>query len=357
MIIHAAIYWIVLSPGMPKGLVVALFILQGAILIAISLVALHMVVCMCLYLTLAGVVILSVNQVRHAILAGLCFLIAGIPGYVFYSSYIGIGTVIWFFMPIALFLFTAVMIFAQQMNAKNRTQLLLAELAESHRQLEAYSAEVEKLTLSNERQRMARELHDTLAQGLAGIILQLEAVDSHLDSGRAERAQSIVRQAMLRARATLAESRQVIDRLRSDTSLTPDRLPGLIQDEVERYSNATGIPITLQMDADVMLPGPQGDCVFRAVTEALLNVARYANASQVWITLEASADQVQVEIRDNGSGFDPAGSIGQLGHYGLLGLRERARLLGGSLDVRSAPQQGTCLILWLPIETEVNHDG
>jgi NarL family two-component system sensor histidine kinase YdfH len=162
---------------------------------------------------------------------------------------------------------------------------------------------------------------------------------------------------MVRARATHAESRQVIDHLRRDTVLTPDQLPRLIRDEVERFTNATGIPITLQMDADVALPVPQGDCVFRAVAEALLNVARHANASQAWINLGASGDHLLVQIRDNGSGFDPASRIGQIGHYGLLGLRERARLLGGALEVQSSPQQGTCLTLRLPIENEVNHDG
>ncbi len=356
LVIHGVIYWLLLSPGMSRSIVTALLIVQAGIFIAVSLVVLHMVVFICLYLTLAGVVILSLSQVRHAILAGLGFLIAGIPGYILYSRYIGIGTVLWFYLPVALFLFVAIVIFTQQVSAKTRTQQLLAELAESHRQLETYSAQVEELTLSNERQRMARELHDTLSQGLAGIILQLEAADSHLSSGKEHRAQSIIQQAMARARATLAESRQVIDHLRKDTNPSPDKSPAVIREEVERFSNATGIPVTLQMEAVGSIPFPQRDCAFRTVAEALLNIARYANASQVWVSLVTSDDQLQVEIRDNGAGFDPASSIGQTGHYGLLGLRERARLLGGTLEVMSSPKQGTRIAMRLPLEIEVDHD-
>jgi NarL family two-component system sensor histidine kinase YdfH len=262
----------------------------------------------------------------------------------------------WLYVPQMLIPLLAVILFSQQVNAQTRTQNLLDELAKSHRQLEAYAAQVEDLTLTNERQRMARELHDTLAQGLAGIILQLEAADSHLISGKIDRAQTIIRQAMTRARATLAESRQVIDHLRMDTSSSPNDLAKAINEEVEHFSTSTGIPVTVHLDTEVFIPIPQRDCACRAVAEALLNIARHAGASQVRINLVASSNQLRIEIRDNGTGFNPTNQIGQVGHYGLLGLRERTRLLGGTLEVNSAPLQGTNIQICLPLETEVEDD-
>jgi len=91
---------------------------------------------------------------------------------------------------------------------------LLAELESANRQLTEYAARVEDLTIAAERQRMARELHDTLSQGLAGLILQLEAADAHLAADRPERARGILEQSMEKARGTLKEARQVIDDLR-----------------------------------------------------------------------------------------------------------------------------------------------
>jgi NarL family two-component system sensor histidine kinase YdfH len=151
---------------------------------------------------------------------------------------------------------------------------------------------------------MARELHDTLAQGLAGIILQLEAIDSRISSGQTEQVQTIIHQAMARARATLAESRQVIDHLRKDTSSSQDDLSSVIKEEVDHFSTSTGIPVTLRLDTQAFIPFPQRDCACRAVAEALLNITRHAEASQVWINIVASTDLLSIEIHDNGTGFN-----------------------------------------------------
>ena len=103
---------------------------------------------------------------------------------------------------------------------------------------------------------MARELHDTLAQGVAGLILQLEAVDSHLVAGRSERAQEIVQQAMARARGTLAEARKAIGDLRAQSPASLD-LDSALCEEIERFTNATGIPC----DADLQLPDALPDAL------------------------------------------------------------------------------------------------
>jgi NarL family two-component system sensor histidine kinase YdfH len=134
-------------------------------------------------------------------------------------------------------------LYRRQAEARRRAQHLLTELQAAHRQLADYAAQVEALTLTNERQRMARELHDTLSQGVAGIVLQLEAVNAHLAEGRVERASSIIALCLRRARSTLAESRAAIDDLR----LEERSLSEAIEQHAARFTRATGIPCHLTL--------------------------------------------------------------------------------------------------------------
>jgi NarL family two-component system sensor histidine kinase YdfH len=207
---------------------------------------------------------------------------------------------------------------------------------------------VEDLTLAAERQRLARELHDTLAQGLAGLILQLEAVDSHLARGGVERAQAIVRQAMTRARLTLADARRAISDLRAEDALPAD-LDQAIRDEVERFTAATGLPCDLDLQPLPALPERLREQAFRTVTEGLTNIAHHARAQRVTVQVASRDGALEVKVWDDGVGFDPLAVSEQVGHYGLVGLRERARLAGGSLTVTSTPGQGTTIGLRLPL--------
>jgi two-component system, NarL family, sensor histidine kinase YdfH len=235
----------------------------------------------------------------------------------------------------------------QQVNARARSQALLQELKIAHRQLAEYAVRTEELTLANERQRLARELHDTLAQGLAGLILQLEAADTHLESGHGEHAQAIVRQAMARARSTLAEARQAIDDLRSEPQVPVD-LAQAVRDEAQRFSTLTGVPSSVEVWLPGALSAAARQCALRAVTEGLANVARHAGARQVRIRASVKEAGLQVVVQDDGKGFAPEQAVGQQGHYGLLGLRERARLAGGTMEIESRPGQGTTLRVCLP---------
>ena len=234
--------------------------------------------------------------------------------------------------------------YLRQAEARERAQKLLAELEVANRQLTEYSAQVEDLTIANERQRMARELHDTLSQGLAGLILQLEAVDAHLASSRPEKARQIVQQTMGKARETLADARRAIDDLRQDQPVGQD-IEQAARQEIARFTGATGISCEFSANLTTPCPAALQDTVLRTLSEGLTNVTRHARASQVCIQLSTTADAVHVEIRDNGAGFDPAAV--PAGHYGLLGLRERARLAGGTLEIESGGN-GTVLRLWVP---------
>jgi len=243
------------------------------------------------------------------------------------------------------FVLLYVTLFIRQVVARDKAQTLLRELEVAHHQLQEYADQVEELTISQERQRMARELHDTLAQGLAGLILQLEAADSHLDTDNAERAQAVVQQAMQRARTTLHDARRAIQALRP-VALEQGNLVDALGHEVDRFSAARGIDTTLKVEGSPVDLAPEvAQGVLRIVQESLTNVGRHAQASHVQVKLANNSDGLQVIVQDDGAGFDPAEAVQRTGCFGLVGMEERAERMGATLQVESKPRQGTKIIL------------
>jgi NarL family two-component system sensor histidine kinase YdfH len=247
---------------------------------------------------------------------------------------------------ITLFIIFMVL-YRRQSEARERSQTLLADLETAHHQLADYAAQVENLTLATERQRMARELHDTLAQGVAGLVLQLEAANNHLENGRFPRAQTIVQQSMKRARSTLADARAAIDDLR----LEDRTLSEVVHHHINRFTQATGIPchLALNLGAETAVPSLLAEHAERIISESLNNVTRHAQASNVWLTIAQSTEQLTIVVRDDGVGFNVETAV-RTGHYGLLGMRERTRLVNGTFEMTSQAQRGTSLHISLPLE-------
>jgi NarL family two-component system sensor histidine kinase YdfH len=247
-------------------------------------------------------------------------------------------------IPMVVFVVIYVTLYMRQNEAREQAQALAAELEKANHQLSEYAAQVEDLTIANERQRLARELHDTLSQGLAGLILQLEAADAHLGNRNHDKAQTIIANAMAQARVTLAEARRAIDDLRQSSQ---DDLDSALRLEISRFTEATGIPITLQADPTPPLPDPVKETLIRVVKEALTNIANHANAQNVEIHLTATEENLQLRIQDDGQGFDE--SAIPAGHYGLLGIKERVRLVNGGFDIQSGIGKGTVLTIEIPL--------
>ncbi len=247
------------------------------------------------------------------------------------------------------------LIYMQRVRAYHRDQQLLHELEAAHSQIEA-------LTLATERQRMARDLHDTLAQGLVGLVLQLETINAHLTNSQSERAREIVQISVSRARSTLAEARQAIDDLRKNAAGESDFFQ-LMRQVVAQFTATTDIecyldvqPVTLNQLG--LLPALVRECVLRGLNEGLTNIARYAQASWVSISLTLNPLKsgnrnwtLELKIEDNGVGLksDDLKQLAATGHYGLVGLQERVQLLGGNLEVSRPKRIGTLLRLQLPI--------
>ncbi len=345
MALHIALHWYVPYLITRASHLILYLIVQIALIFALTLISQQQAVAIGLFLALAGETMGILEDWRRGLLAMLGFLtLIGLTIIFIWGWAAAAG---WMISAVVMLLFTLVyvVLYLRQLHARSDAQDLLQELQMAHGQLAEYSQQVESLTREAERQRMARELHDTLAQGLAGLVLQLEALEAYLEKGNRDQAVHIAAQAKERARSTLADARRAIDDLRV-TGTTPLEA---ISQEAARFSTATGIPCHLELPPTLALPPATADHVVRCVSEGLANVARHAQATQVWVTVSQANGRLQVEIRDDGQGFDAANGQIPAGHYGLLGLRERARLAGGQLTVESEPNAGATLQMQIPL--------
>lgn len=344
--LSAGLHWLFTWQHISARALLPYFIAQGVLMFALTIIGLNLSVGISLSMMMTGEALGALGINWRGLLAMVFYL--GLAGLGFATFLTPTQIVSWVapVVPTAVFVLLFVWMFRRQGEARESAQNLARELDAANRQLTEYAAQVEDLTLATERQRMARELHDTLSQGLAGLILQLEAVDSHLSRGHTEKAQAIVQQAMERARTTLAEARRAIDDLRA-SDRAPIDLAVAIQAEAERFSAATGLPCELDVTVPLEVSAELGDNLQRMISEALTNVARHAQATRVQLHLRSTDHAIELVIRDNGSGFN-SGVIGQPGHYGLIGLQERARSLGGTLSIDSQSGRGTALSIVIP---------
>jgi len=345
---HLLLYWMVLRFAQTERGAIRYLLFQGLLVFVIVLVSGNVSLSLGLFASISGTAVGTLGNKRLALMGVAFYIFLAIVNVLLLSNLVILTEMLPMFLGAVAFAAFFAYLFNRQVLAREQAQDLLSDLENAHQQLSEYALEVESLTLTNERQRMARELHDTLAQGLAGLILQLEAVDSHLSHGRSKKAQEIVQQAMGRARTTLADARHAIEDLR-DPRFTPADLQTAIREEAERFSHTTGIDCQLQLCNPEGLSSSVAETVLRMVSEGLMNIARHAQATEVFVDLVCADLELSVQIRDNGVGFDVQSAVGQSGHYGLLGMRERARILGGSLSIESDSSRGTTLKLDIPL--------
>jgi signal transduction histidine kinase len=242
---------------------------------------------------------------------------------------------------------------------------MIAELAAANQRLEEMMAEnvglqAQLLTQAreagagDERQRMAREIHDTLAQGLTGIITQLEAARQTV--GDAERERRIDNATRL-ARDSLAEARRSVQALRPQ-ALENSRLPEALAGEVARWTVTSGVAGEVKTTGEPRALHPEVEVtLLRVAQEGLANVAKHAAASHAWVTLSYMEDVVTLDVRDDGVGFappdgSPSGGSAPNGHpaggFGLISMRQRVSRLAGQLEIESEPGGGTAVSASLP---------
>jgi signal transduction histidine kinase len=221
-----------------------------------------------------------------------------------------------------------------------------AALAEANRKLAQYAATTEQLAVSQERNRLARELHDTLAHSLSGVTVQLEAVEA-LWEGNTREARRMLDQALHSTRNGLMEARRALQSLRA----SPLEDLGLSL-AVADLAKSAAARANLELDLNVQdhfedIPLEIEQCVYRVAQEALTNITRHADAKSVHLSLMREHGELILTIADDGRGFDL--HTVNSAHYGLRGLRERAEMISGVLDIKTRARQGTTIRLAIPI--------
>lgn len=344
MAAHITIHWLVVRIIQTPSRKALYIIGQGLLALVITHLSQNTGMVFSLYMALIGETIGFLGINRWSVLSTLYFLVLSLLNLAVFTN---LNNAIYWLVtviPITIFISMYVTLYVRQAEAREKAEALAAELEAANQQLTEYAARVEDLTITTERQRMARELHDTLSQGLAGLILQLEATDAHLNNNHTAKAQSIIGNAMEQARATLADARRAIDDLRQSSL---DDLDSALRLEISRFTNATGIPILFHTDQIPPLPAPVTETLVRAVAEALTNVANHAQAHNAAVDVRMKDKSISVTIQDDGRGFD-ASAIPS-GHYGILGIKERVRLVNGSFEIQSNNGKGTTIRIDIPI--------
>jgi two-component system NarL family sensor kinase len=204
-----------------------------------------------------------------------------------------------------------------------------------------------RLARAEERTRLAREIHDTLAQGLTAIALHLEGALHHLTT-HPDRAKQRLERALQTARDSLEDARRSVLDLRGGPPAGKP-LGGAIRALARSFTSETGVRVRVRIEPTRALPSRAEAELYRIAQEALTNVHRHARATDVEILLRQTPRGVRLAVSDNGSGFDPQ-AIGPDRH-GLLGMRERARLIGGTLRVTSRQRSpsGTRIVATVPL--------
>jgi signal transduction histidine kinase len=206
-------------------------------------------------------------------------------------------------------------------------------------------------TALEERTRIARELHDTLEQELAGIAIQLDAVAAKWSESPQLAGQSleIVRRMIRRSQA---EARRSVWDLRS-LALENSDLTTAISEIASQVVKGSLVEIQIVVHGTASrLPGPVENHLLRISQEAVTNASKHGGCKQIRIELNYAQDKVRLCIRDNGRGFDPArANSGSAGHFGLLGMRERADKIGGTLSLQSSIGIGTEILVEVPLDT------
>ncbi len=237
-------------------------------------------------------------------------------------------------------LFTQVAL--DERRANREAQRLTGELKEANLQLRRYSAQVEELATAKERNRLAREIHDSLGHYLTVVNVQLEAASLFCESDP-QKAQQLLSQAQAMTREGLTEVRRSVASLRQPAGEGRPLAERIVH--LAGESKTHGLALELASTGEQAALSPQTELtLYRAAQEGLTNIRRHSAATRATLTLDySSAQSVRLSLTDNGRG-----AAQSQGGFGLLGLRERVQLLGGSLRTASEPGKGFTLEVELP---------
>ncbi len=230
--------------------------------------------------------------------------------------------------------------------ARLESQRLLSELQEAHQQLQEYALQAEDLAVAQERNRLAREMHDTIGHRLTVATVQLEGAQ-RLIANEPDRAGELVATVREQVREALAELRQSVATLREPLEAGLP-LDASLKRLVNNFESATGLSVHLLLPDELPpLSHAHRLALFRTAQEALTNIQRHASAQQAWMQLACSNGLITLRVSDNGVGIP--GQAAPAASFGLRGIRERAAQLGGELHLEPRTGGGTQLSFALPL--------
>ena len=222
---------------------------------------------------------------------------------------------------------------------------LRTELTIAHKQLKQYAQQDRELAEAQERNRIARNLHDSLGHTMCSLNIQLQAAVELLKR-QPKRVEPFLEQAQRLGMVAMEEIRQAVTTLREDIPLKKP-LADTIADLVTDFQQDTGIPTKLRVNVDTQIPASVSHALYQIVKEALTNIYKHSQATLVEIEMETRRDVVQVIVSDDGQGFHRNGS--PKSGFGLRGIQERVSSLKGRMDLVTAPGQGCQLLVEVPL--------
>lgn len=206
------------------------------------------------------------------------------------------------------------------------------------------------LAIEEERLRLAREMHDGVAQILASVNARTQAVREHVRGDRRDEAIALLDRLAADARSVHAEVREGILALRA-TASEGDGISNTLAAYLEDWQDQTGIVVDATLDPEIRFAPEREVQVLRIAQEALANVRKHSGAERVRISFRSEAKEANLEIADDGRGFDPERPSSSDGrpHFGLVTMRERAQAVDGTIEIAAGPGRGTTVRLTLPI--------
>ena len=252
-------------------------------------------------------------------------------------------TILYIALYVALAFFVVLKDSAQ--SAQRESQRLLNELSEAHEQLQEHAAEIEELAVMRERNRLARDLHDSVTQSLYSLTLFTQAARERAKAGDLAQTNRSLERIADTAGQSLKEMRLLVYELRP-MALEEESLVEALQSRLDQVERRSGVQtrLVVEADGDLQLPETVEDELYHIGQEALNNALKHAHASSVAVRLSqpAGSGQLTFEVADDGEGFD-VGALDQGGGLGLLSIRERVENMNGELEIESAAGQGTAV--------------
>jgi len=258
-----------------------------------------------------GIAIVVGQLIQFGRLEGLSFSFLYLAGLLFVAS------------------FSTLMMRANE--SRLQSEQLLDELQQAHRQLQEYAGQTEELATARERNRLARELHDSVAQTLYGLTLQAEAAARELNSGQTDKAVEQLHEIRDSAQQTLKETRLLIFELRPPI-LEQEGLVSALRNRLESVESRSGLKVQIMLEEVKQLPAGVEAGLYGIANEALNNILKHAHATSIQVSLKKGSGRIVLEIQDNGVGFDVNSAFGGMG---LNGMKERAEQFGGDLQIQS----------------------